>query len=298
MNAQELVDRVVRDARIPQGHSFRATATLLGMADEEMETLVVPEVLKVAGRYLGATALLPLVQGKSRYRLPARCLRGEHVQKLMADGKVDPTFSAAQLTDTDRLKGTTAPPRLWYFDADCVVVLPTPAASGGWLRITYARRPGQLVLPTAAVQVSDSSFVGSSQEQVLTGAPPAALQDPVPVNVISASGAFSALFSGAPDDVSETDPGVTWRFDLPALQALDVAAGDWVAADGYSPVPQVPLAYHTVLVQAVVARVFKELRRENDYQSALATLEILKQGARDTVAPRTRDSRVVVQRDW
>jgi hypothetical protein len=302
MNAQELVDRVVRDARIPQGHTYRTPSTLLGMADEAMETLVVPELLKVAGRYLAAHVDLPLVAGKSKYRLPARALRGEHVQRLDAGGKVVEPFEQAQLPNLARLEGTSGSPQFWYFDASSVVVRPTPAESSGFLRITYARRPGALILPTAAAAVTAVAEDGDGVE--FTFSPAGALGATgaaVTLDVIRGTPGFESILDDAPCTV---DASANTKVTVDGVSIDDVAIGDWLCVAGRSPVPQVPLAYHVVLAQAVVVRVLKDLGRADAHARAVAALygappePGLLATARDTVAPRNRDPRVIVQMDW
>lgn len=303
MNTQELVDEVIRDARIPQGHNYRTPATLLGMADKAMETLIVPELLKVAGRYLAASADLPLVAGKSKYRLPKRHLRGESVERLDSSGNVMECFDRAEPTRVSRLANTSGPPRFWFFEASSVVVRPTPAESGGYLRITYARRPNALVLPDSAGLILT---VNSTVDGVrLTFSPSGLLgvaEADVTADVVRGSPGFETVLDGAELTVNEVSPST---IDVEGLTADDVEANDWITLSGQSPVPQVPLAYHEVLAQAVVARVAKEMGKADAYQRAMGNLYGtpenpggLMASARNTVAPRTRDSSVIVQRDW
>lgn len=297
MNSQQLVDRIVRDARIPKGHSFRVDpSVLLGMADDAMETLIVPELLKVMGRYLTTHTDVALVAGKSKYRLPARAVRGEHVHRLDADKYIQPYFTPAQPANVTSLAGTSGTPRHWYFEGSSVVVVPRPAESGGYLRITYERRPSRLVLPAGAASVTSvvSLVAGGNPVRVgftatdFFGAVGATAQ----LDVVKGTPGYESLVDDAEAEV-ETGP----LLEL-ALGLDEVEVGDWLCTPGTAPVPQVPEAFHVVLAQAVVARVHREMGRPELEHGALAQLAILMAGARDTVAPRSREHNVIVQKDW
>lgn len=296
MDAQALVTRIIRDARIPQGNSYREPATLLSMADDATETEIVPKLIRVAGRYLAASADVPLVAGKSRYRLPVRAVRGEYVQRLDSSGKVQEGFTHAQLPDVAHLEGTTGTPRFWYFEASSVVVRPVPVESGGFLRLTYVRRPSTLVLPSAAYGVwTVTGYNAGTGVLQVSGPQIPAMGEPV--DVVRATPGHEALVD---DEQVATSSGAGGLWDVTLSAPLSEVPdnGDFLALKGTSPVPQLPPAYHAVLAQAVVAKVLKEMRQDAAHAAAEVKLAAMLADALEAVAPRTRESRVVVNRTW
>lgn len=286
-----LVASIIRDAKVPEGSSYTEAAVLLGIADEQLRTLIVPELLKAPGDMLAARASLPLVSGRSAYRLPPRNLRVLGVRLLDGDGRPVDGFGRASEPQAETLhaRPATGCPRWWYLEASGIRLHPTPDDSGvGYtLAVRYARRPSRLVEPTSAWAVSS---VGGSSFATEDG--PFDLTAGTVLDVVKGTPGFECLVEGG---VLGGAPGA-WT--VTGLSVGDLEAGDVLCERGASPLPQIPADYHPVLAQAVVAHILKEQGDTQGESAARQRLAELLATAQPIIEPRAEEAEVCVSHSW
>jgi hypothetical protein len=287
-SADQLVERIIRDAKIPKGSGYRDTTTLLGIADAESRTMV-KEILRASGDYLVAYVDVPLT-GKRAYRLPRRAIRMKGVE-LYDSGGVQQDFAKVDSGQAYRYQKSG---HHWYYEDNAVVPLLSSSQEGGFLRMRYYRWPSRLVLTTAcavASSVTDNTVYFSA-----LGLPeglPAQLDAVKPTSPFETAGDDLLATSQGTGDPFE-DP-VPWTFaSLPAA----VEAGDWLCPAGATCFPQLPLAYHDALVTAVVARVLREMKDRAGAADAKADLTEKLDGALVTISPRDKESQVIANKTW
>jgi hypothetical protein len=285
-SADQLVERIIRDAKIPKGSNYRNTATLLGMADAESRTLV-KEILRASGDYLVAYVDVPL-SGKRAYRLPKRAIRMKGVELYDSSG-VQQDFAKVDSGQAYRYQKSG---HHWYYEDNAVVPLLSSSQEGGFLRMRYYRWPSRLVLTSAC-----ASAVSVAGNTVYFAA--LSLPEGFPAQLDAVK--TSPPFESAGDDLVVTSQGdpfedpVPWTFaSLPAT----VEAGDLFCPAGATCFPQLPLAYHDALVTAVVARVLREMKDRAGAADAKADLTEKLDGALVTISPRDKESQVIANKTW
>ena len=292
-----LLARVIQDAKVPRGSQYRDTGVLLRMADDAMRTVILPELLKAGEGHLAATKTVALVAGQSRVRMPSRAVRLLDVALLNAEGVPLHGFARATVAQERELRSLgylrkPGPPRLWFLEGSTIVLSPAVDVAGAYsLALRFARRPSQLVLPTAAATVtainggaltmSPSGFLGTAGSTVT-------------LDVVKGTPGFESVG----DDQQGTISGAGAVVTIASTVALNVEVGDYLCLPGTSPVPQIPLDYHPVLSQAIVVQVMKELRDVEGMTVAQGTLAALLASAQPTIDARSEEPEVIVTNDW
>lgn len=304
----QLVRDVIRDAKIPAGSSYRTESTLLGLASDEMEQLVVPELLKVTGGHLMAYVDVALVQGKSRYRFPARCIRPERLQIVDSFGKLLGKLHPASGDLVDEVLAGRCPPGIamgyWVPENNHAVVVlqsASESSSGRFLRTYYRRQPNRLAATSDCVKIT--GYIPGSQlvasqfffDKINATDTLAAIVSEAPYDIIKASPTFEA----SAEDV--TFQSVTTN-SMEGLQGLDgtedIEVGDFIAPAGYTPVPQLPVAFHGVLVAYTVARVLREQGNQAGSAAALEEAARKLNTALSTITPRGEEAETTVNDYW
>lgn len=283
-----LIAAVRLASRVSNGSLYHEASTILALASDEQKTRIVPALLEARGGYLLYNKDVPLVADKAAYRLPVRAIREAKVRLVDSTGKAVKPFEriAAQLVED--VQPTRGRARYWHPSNNSVVVVPTPSGTGDVLHVGYYRWPSALV---EASECATVTVVGASTLTV-SGTPPAWLVVGAKLDVVKGTPAFESLA----DDVAVTGvAGSVVTLSVPA----DTEVDDRLCLAGTTCLPQLPLAYHDVLVEATVARVHFEQGDRAAEASALARYGTKLAAAMSTLSPRTEEPEVVVPgQDW
>ena len=283
-----LIAAVRLASRVSNGSLYYEAGTILSLASDEQKTRIVPALLEARGGYLLHTVEVPLVAYKAAYRLPVRAIREAKVRLVDSAGKAVKPFERIASQLVEDVQPTQGRARYWLPSNNSVVLVPTPNGAGDVLHLGYYRWPSQLVEASECPAVT---AVGASTLTV-AGTLPSWLVVGAKADVVKGTPAFESLA----DDVTVTSvAGQIVTLSVPA----GVEAGDNLCLAATTPFPQLPLAYHDVLVEATVARVHFEQGDRSAEASALARYERKLQAVMSTLSPRTEEPEVVVPgQDW
>lgn len=241
-----LVSSLKRRGLIPTTDEPFAEADYLALANEELRGFILPLLRDVHEEYLWTRTTVSLVAGTSRYRLPERCAAEVLKAVHLVNGEAEPPLLSRVEPENAYRLALSGSPQAYYLEDDALVVLPTPGT--GSLLLRYLFRPGTLVSSTSAGEVT--SFNAGAKQVTFRYASGSA---GVPSGF--ASGVRYDLIRGVPGfrpraiDMTGTLASnvLTFTEALPS----DLAAGDFVALAGQSPVPQVPAELHPLLAERV-----------------------------------------------
>jgi hypothetical protein len=246
-----LLSAIRRKGSIPDTSAAgSADADVLSEATQVLWKAVCPLLLRVRENYLLEVKDYAITSGQSAYRIPPRALGGKLREVSIVDGSGNvrnlPEVDEEDLSDF----GPSGTPSAFLVRGNSVVLLPAPDATTGTLRLRYARRPNQLVLP-AAVGVISSISGGNI---TLAGTVPGTFTAAARYDIIRATPGFEWVAidltpTGAP---SGTAIGFT-ASDLPSDFTTANYKGDYVCLAEDSPVAQVPPELHALLAQWTAA---------------------------------------------
>lgn len=300
----QLANTVIRDAKIPAGSSYRDNdnAKILDIATEEQEATVVPELIRVQGGHLMAYADTTLASSTIRYRLPERAIRPERVVVVNSAGKLVARLPLASGDMVDEVLAGVMPQgsAIGYWAPEnnhAVVALRDSVLQSGYsLRIFYRRQPNALIATASAWDIEGVGDAPTYLYGIINAGDAPGNPDTAPTqyDVIRGMPPFEAVHE---DETLATVNGgtleLTFTSDPGGLQE-----GDFLAPAGYTPAPQLPVAFHAVLAAFTTARVLRESGNKAAAAEALAAAERKLQSALTTITPRGDDAETSVDEVW
>lgn len=278
----DLLSAIARRAFSPTDQQTFANSEILALADEEIETLLLAEILGAREEFFVTSVDEPILQGVAEYNFPARAVGNSLREVKLVLGSDVRNLPRVELENF----GTTSQgsPEQFYLRENKIGLYPTPSASNGTLRLWYARYPSKLVETFAAPQIATVSGLAVT----VTAAPPSW----GPANT------FDVLSASGPIGTDLSISGISGNtLTFTALPA-GVAAGQYLALAGESPLVQLPREYRTVLAQAVTVRILSSMRLPGVNDERQKLKEMLEQ-TRKLIAPRVvGENRVIVNNNW
>lgn len=262
-----LLESVKRRARVPVSQATLDVWDVLRVADEQIQGYVAPLMISVAEDYLTATYDVPITEGVTSYRPPARSMKLREVQFLENGDPVDvPRIAIEEL-----------PYASWgfYLLGDNVKIVNVSQVVGLSLRLTYYLRPSKLI-PAAEAGVVSSvaggeislyatpAGIGTGTVDLLRGVPP---------------------FEVVAQDVPCTVSGGVVTVDATLVPA-GFGAGDFVCRPQESPGVQVHPDLFALVAQATAVAILDSNGDESAYARAERELAKLDANARILLAQR------------
>jgi hypothetical protein len=313
-SAQLMLD-ILRMAKVPAGSTYEEADTALGMANDAMEGVLVPEVLKVSGGHLMAHKDTALVQSQSRYRFPERAIRPERLQLVNSEGVMLARIRLASGDMVDEVLAGRCPrgeaEGFWCAeDNHAVLALQNSySATGMYLRMYYRRQPNLLVEvggPKSGT-VTLVEDVGGGQYQLTISF----TSDDERTDFLDdlAAGSLMDLISKKPNFESKGDDleaigAETAGSGLAAItidgDALSEAPvkGDYLCLAGYSPVPQIAKALFGPLGMLAAAAVLRDQGNPAQADAFEAKAITTISSAMTTATPRSDEAETVVNETW
>jgi hypothetical protein len=245
---------------------------LLQYVNEELLGLYA-EVAQLHENYFVMTDRIPMVAGKSKYRIPHRAMfqKIRNIQGVSSDGNTYPIGELSR-ENTSRLSTTTSStPEAFYVESNYICIWPEMSSAEGSVDVSYLFRPGELVYSTECRQITNVSLTtgvvtidsvpDGFTESVLydvhdqySGASPKAWG-------LTCSDLTGNLLTFTPTDI---DGSVTGRFP--------VEVGDWICVAETAALPGLPRELHPIIAQAVVVRIV-EKKDPDHYQTAVTEFQ-------------------------
>ena len=255
--ATELIDDIRRRASIPNTNALASDQDLVDFLDEEMSTVIVPEMMSVREEFFVDYVDTATVVGTVLYDLPTRAigskLRDVTIVTTNSNGYETetnmPRLTPEQISGRHNIVGSYG----FYLQGTKIGIFPTPTEVFT-LRIKYFRRPGRLIKEANAAQV----VTLNSSTGLVT------LSNALPSTVITGSSldfvGQSNPFSSVGDDFTVSATGSLSVTVTPAASLDNVSVGDWVCESTFSPIPQIPFEAHDVLVQAAIVKFLESVQ--------------------------------------
>lgn len=273
--ATALLASIRRRGALPSATSVgTADADLLSIANEELQSWLVPLVLSLREDYLLVRETQSTVASQSEYRIPKRAvgMKLREVEIVTSTSIRNLTrIEADGLEDWPTSNGT---PTAFYLRGNHVVLVPTPATTET-LRLSYFLRPSEITATAADYETitavnTSTNTITVADTTGLTGS----------VDLVSSTG-MDVLSVAASNNGTFT--GTTLAFDaLP----VGLAVGDYVCVADKSPVPNVPADFHPLLAQRVAVKVLESTGMQGKHELASRQLSEMEESLRQTYAPR------------
>lgn len=304
-DSAELLSVIQQRGSVPVNAGSWDNASLLRTASEVVRTWHLPLLIQAKGEYLVKETQMACVAGQREYLLGPRAAAVRLLSLISAnkENQLDEMTPRAQSElGVDRTRRAT--PRYYSFREGYAQLYPLPANTSDSLKVLWHIRPSRIVVTTDCWQIT-----------AITPATPDATH-----TQLGFGGAATAAVSGAAgtlyDFVGVRNPFPIKGFDAPSTATVtvsvsttavfltssipsDLAVGDWVAAAGYTPMPNVVEELHTAVALRTAAVAVQS--RQSKLATALnAEANAIERNLLNGVlAPRSRGNpQRLAQRRW
>jgi hypothetical protein len=272
ITSDDLIESVTRGASIPTYQPRFSREAILALADEEIESKIIPLIKSLRQDYFLFQQSQTTVANQNNYQIPHRAIGGTIL---------DLTYNSSSLKHIDpsqALQSASGDPHSFYFLQDSVVLYPTPSSSKS-LVFTYELAPGKLVETSECVQASAVSSTSITSSSI-----PSTFLANVEVDFIKSNGQCASLaLEKSVSNVSST----TVDFASDTIPS-SFAVGDYVCLAGQSCMLQIPKETRPLLALAVQARIFEAIGDENMIQLTDRKLKEKLEQVRTVLTPRIK----------
>lgn len=296
MLTSALSTSIQRRAAVPIAQITFSTTDIYNLIDEEIESKLVPLVLKNMEEYYVADQPTNIVLGVNQYPIPYRAIAGK-LRDVQVISSTDPEsiIPLERLEITDLFSSTSTSFRVlikktgFYIKGNSVYMYPTPQYSQNILNLEYYMRPNSSVDPSVCAQIT---AINQSAQTVTiaSGGLPSNITSSTLVDLVKQNPGFECTAIDQTITVTGSGPyTLTFASALPVLggsQNLAVAVGDYVCQATQSCVVQVPVELLPLLSQYVVVRVLSAQGDAQPLQAAITELTKLEENAQMLIAPR------------
>jgi hypothetical protein len=235
-----LIADVKRRGHFPTSQSTFQTSDLLKILNDALYAVIVPLIQSAQEEFFVTYSDTTIVAGTDAYAIPSRAIGGALRDVATVDG--------AELTSLERLDPEVIThddrPEGFMLRGNKVVLYPSPVQSGT-LRLSYYRRPSELVATSSCGLIT---AINTGTNEVTVSSTPSGWTTNTSIDIIPSTPHFDALSEAV---AISSVAGTT--ITLPSLPS-GLAVGDYLTPAGQSPIPQVPVEAHPLLAQAAALR--------------------------------------------
>lgn len=236
----DLVEDILLLAHFPVGNNTFTPARLIRLSTMELQTPIMKQIMSTRGGYYLTYADYddPTEIQEGLFPIPSDCVAGAlSIVQLIQDTSIIPVnpIDESEQFSTDSPTSTSYG---YYMIGNYVQILPKPIV--GKARLWYIKRTSNLILTSSAAQVTAIAGAVISVSSV-----PSTLLVGVSVDACGDQPPFNVLGTREITDITGTDITLD-------VSVTDLAVGDWLALEGQTPIPQIPVEFRLLLAWRVV----------------------------------------------
>lgn len=253
LTSSSFINSVKRRAAIPSNQNTFTDQDFLDFANEETDTELVPEILRLHEDYFLFSEEIDLEQGVSRYTIPDKAI-GNKLREVAYIDNQGNTFelsriSVGELSEFDYPYSNNIA-RTFYVENNEIVLVPTiENALEAKIRFTYYRRLNALVPED---QIAIITTIDRTSGEIGLANIPEDFSITKKFDLISTSAPFKTL---NPSITASALNNTTNTLTVAITDISDkLQVGDHVALEGECIIPQVPQELHAMLAHRVAMR--------------------------------------------
>ncbi len=276
----ELLEDIKDRGAIPAATNI-TDAKILGWADGEIKSLLVPDLVRKREKYLLVDYTVATAVGTQAYRIPPRAFGGKLNKVVIKD-------SSSNVRDLDWVEydqalvefpsTQTGAPTHYSILGNEVYLYPSPDRAET-LHLPHYRRPNTLVATSAVAVIT---AVTSATRVTCSGGVPSTMSTSTPVDWVLGTPGYEWVGI----DKTPTAKAAT-TLDFTSTSGLSV--GDRICLAGQSDVVQLPHDIHPIVAQLVALRYIKA---KGDFDAArvgMSDLQMMLDAAKITLGPRVEE---------
>lgn len=274
----KLLTSIKRKAYIPDGQVTFSDADILEIADEEIQSILLPEIISVREEYFTYSEDFTYAASLNiPYRAIGMQVRDVHIVCN------DTIISDFPMLEIERLANSNIE---GFYLKNNNIIINLANTTDKTVRIYYPIRPSKLV------PVAEAGQITAINGSVLTCSSVPSDWTTETLDLIKQDGGHECLAIDLTGTASGSD------ITLTTTPPSSLRVGDWIALQGESPLIQLPKDYFGVLAQGVAASLM-EIRGEAGAAMAVAKYKALRESALKLLTPRVQgQERIIVANPW
>ena len=291
----ELLADIKRKSFVPTSQITFSDSDILAMADEELQTGIVPFLMAVREEYLVDFFDQLVTTTQAEYALPRRTIGAKlrAVTVLINPNNQDqpnerklPEINAEDAVFNNNFNNFLSL-QAFYLRNNVVVLSPGASSfAGQTLRMYYFKRPSKLILTSACSKITSITNTTCI------------------VNLVPTNFGTGGVISITADVVKSTDPYQITSMDLSLtidpstntvtfpsdIASMGINIGDYICLAGESPIPLIPLEVFSLLAQRVAVKILQALGDNANYNVASQRLQEMEHNVRGLISNRVEGS--------
>lgn len=275
-----LLSDIKRLGHFPTNQNTFQDSDLLALYDYELQTYVVPMLMKVREEFFTRHVDITLDPANGRYPIPERAIGSRLGDVQLVIGNYIEQLRLVQIGQLDSEVGSPVGARAFTIQGNDIVLIPVPTS--GVLRVYYHTRPSQLVATSACGQILS---INTGLNQVVVGSVPSTFTLSSTLDLVSNTSGFD---TEGEDLTLANLTGTTLTFNETLPTNLQV--GDWVCLAQQSPIAQIPVEVMPLLTQAVVVKVYEIQGYDSKVDQAAKKLQQMQTDLMALITPRVEQA--------
>lgn len=277
-----LIDDIKLMGHVPISQNTFDEEKLLRLATLEIQTPIAAQILSTrGGYYLGYLDIPPDAANDGIYQIPAGSVCGAIMNiELVVNSSIIPV----NIIEESEQLSTISPTSTSYgafLRGNYFQILPIPPV--GMCRVWFTKRTSDLIQTIHAAQVtgiaSNVISVSSVPDTIAVNSLVDACGDQPPFNLLGEALTVTGI-SGTDITLSSAVSGLS--------------LGDWLAPNGQTPVPQIPVEFRILTAQRVVCKIYELQGYLEKLKAAEAKLEKYEKNTFSLITPRVKNNTKIV----
>jgi hypothetical protein len=263
----DLISNIKLTGHVPTGNLTFSDSNLAVLADRELKTPIMKQILSTRGNYYLTKVTLDEV-ASGLYDIPSDCVMGALYNVELVQGQTVIQVNPIELSEQSSTNTPNITTYGYFFEGNQLQILPTPPV--GNLRLRYYKRTSKLVLNSACCLINAVDDTGtivtvdSIPSNISIGSYVDIVGDQPPFNIIGTQTITNIVGMNITMDITPAVPADIGPPAVAAVAAIPVVSvGNFVALNQQTCVPQIPVEYRILLEQRVICSIY-EIQKNKD----------------------------------
>ena len=277
-----LISNITLTGHVPTGNVTFTPENLATLADREMSTPILKQILSSRGGYYMTNVTLPASQ-TGLYPIPSDCIAGSLYNVELIQNVTVIQVQPIEISEQYSTNTPNATTYGYYMVGNNVQILPTPPV--GNTRLWYYKRPSQLVLNSDCCYINSVDITGT----ILT-------VNSIPQNIFNNS-YVDIVGDQPPFNVIGTQTIINIAgmvITLDAAPVVPIQVGNYVALNQQTCIPPIPVEFRILLEQRTICSIYEIQKNKDGLAIAQKKLKELEEDTLGLITNRVKSKAAVI----
>ena len=289
-NTQTFLDRVAVKAAIPIGQTTFTDSELLDLANQELQSTILPEILRTREDYYLTQETITVKAGQDLIEMPERAIAGKINDVQIVDQNT--RRSIPRITTSEIYGTSSGPTEAFYFRGAYLGLNPTPSSDIDII-VSYYLRPSALILPGESYTLVRVEEDNIGRTIYTVDRENTTIKPGDKIDLVSNQGLHHTLHQDLVADTTLNN--LIYVVDGPQ----DVALGSYVFPAGQSQFIQCPQELYPWLEELVVVKIHESIGDFEAMKLAQQKANLIRDQILSLLSPRAEtESQIITNTIW